>query len=604
MAGQTWQNDVRHPQNGEPVDAATAGRPSRALEQRTGYLKARLEALEAGEAVFLWEKTVADDVRVGMPVFFNPETDRFEKALAAVDTDDRGLLAGAASSDVIGVVSYKHNSTLADIVVAGKAVISLTESVGSVVAGGRYFLSGQEAGKLTLQRPGVSVPVLVATGVDDVVYVNPQLRDLGDSHLHFKIDLYTQPAGELAPPAAGGRHVIADPDPNDPGWLPADHEAFDGMAPAGAKFGYNLAQHPELNRLWPPLPAEAAALVLFRAEDGGYGVELPLGKGGLVVLDESGIWWMADCNGDVPWPADLNTAPSLSSSIVSSSAGGPDDCPRRTERRLVLYFAKVRYAIDRSVVTSLQAEDAAGPIAFVDCDGNPATTGALFARFTGKFLIGREDVPGSLALKGLDDTGKFLRGRVLEGVRSKSGRVTLTGTATTTQDDKTYQQGLVELDFDADPDARVVNPQVVRLIDAKDRYYEDLMYLGLPDGQESGLRYKFKMPAADAFPGTPKLKLRLTLLGRVAGTLPALDLSYRRVPVGSTTPAALPTADTTLAVTTAIAVDVDEYVTVESAAFTVAAEDTVMFSLTRAGTGGYNGEVGVLDAVAVLVPGA
>lgn len=600
--GTTWQNDVYHPENGEPVDAQVAGRATRALEQRSAYLKARLEALESGEAVFLWEETVADDVRVGMPVFFNAATARFEKALAALDTDANGQLAGAASSDVIGVVAYKHNSTLADVAVAGRVVVDLTEAVADKTAGGRYYLSGMEAGKMTLQRPGVTVPVLVATGVDDVVYVNPQLRDLGDSHLHYKFDLYTQPAGELAPPEAGLRHVIADPDANDPGWLPAGHEAFDGLAPAGAKFGYNLAQHPDLSRLWPPLPTEAAALILFRAEDAGVGVELPLGRTGLVVVDENGLWWMSDCNGDVPWASDLNTAPSLSSSLVSSSAGA-DDCPRRTERRLVLYFAKVRYAIDRSVVTSLAPEDAAGPLKFVDCDGNVATTGALFARFTGAFLVGAEDQPGSLALKGIGDDGKFLRGRVTEAIRSKSTRVTLTGSATTTQGEKVYQQGLVELDFDADPDARIINPQVVRVNDARDRYYEDVMFLGLPDGQESGLRYKFKLPAGDAFPETPKLKLRLTLLGLVAGTLPALDLSYRRLPTGSTVPAALPTSDTTLAVTTALAVAADEYVTVESDEFTVAAEDTVLFSLTRAGTGGYNGEVGVLDAVAVLVAG-
>lgn len=344
MAGQTWQSDVHHPEDGEPVDARTSGRAGRALEQRTAYLKARLEALEGGQAVVLWEQTVAEDVRVGMPVYFDPANARFDKALAAVDTDAAGVLAGAATADVVGVVSYKHNATLADVVVAGRAVIDLTESAGAAAAGGRYFLSGREAGKLTLQRPGVSVPVLVAAGADDVVYVNPQLRDLADSHLHFKIDLYTQPAGELSPPEAGGRHTIADPDPNDPGWLPAGHEAFGGAAPAGAKFGYNLAQHPELERLWPPLPAEAAALVLFRAEDGGYGVELPLGPGGVAVVDEAGLWWMSDCNGDVPWAADLNTAPSLSSSLVSSSVGA-DDCPRRPARRLVLTFAKVRYAV-------------------------------------------------------------------------------------------------------------------------------------------------------------------------------------------------------------------------------------------------------------------
>lgn len=594
-----WPNDVRHVVDGEPVDAATTGRPTRTLEGQTRYLKERLAGIEAGDAVVLGDRTVAPETLVGSPVYYDPVNDRFDLALAAIDTDANGYAAGAASADVIGVVLRKSSSTLADICIVGAVSLDLSAVVEGDVLPGRYYLSGRTPGVLVRSRPGVGVAVLVADGAG-TVYVNPQPRDIADSHLHFKVDLYTQPAGEMRQRQPDERYEIDDPDSNDPGWLPADHAVFEGLAPAGAKFGYNLEQHPELADLWPPLPTEAASLVLFRAEDSGVGVELPLGSQGLAIIDAAGLWWMSDCYGQAPWEANLNTNPSASSSLVSSSAG--DSCPA-PGRKLSVYFSKVRYAIDKSTVTSLTAADPNGPIQFVDCYGNPATTGALVARYLPGLAIAKDDEVGSLAVKGINEAGKLVRGRVTEGVRSKTTRLAVTGTASRTVDSKTYAQGLIELDLDSDPGERLLNAQVVRLDGARDRYDEEVMTLGLPAGVTSGLRLKFKVPPEAALPGDPQITLRLTLIGKSAGTLPALSLAYRRVPAGSVVPAAVPSTDTALADTSTVALGADEYVTLDAEAFDIAAEDTVFVSITRGDSDGYGGEVGVLDAVAVLTAG-
>lgn len=604
MAGKPWVKNVPHVADGQRVDAQNTGTPTRALEQQTAYLKARLEALEAGEGVYLYEVTCETDALVGQPVFFNTETQRFERALAAIDTDADGGLIPADSCNVVGVVWYKHNSTLCDLLTYGKGQVPLANAVDGDIAPGHYYLSGREAGKLTLQKPGVTVPVLVSTGVDDIVYAHPQLRDLAESHVHHRFELYLQPAGTTVPPSGGGRHVIDPADPNDPGWLPADHETFQGLAPKLAAFGYNLDQHPELARIWPPLPGDAVAVTLFRETD-GHGVELPVGLDGLVFIDRNGIWWMSDCEGDVPWQTDFsNSGSSAVSSASSNTSQTAPECPRAKARKLVLSFARVRYATDRSAVTSLEVADPTGPITVTDCDGKPARTGSLLLKYDATAAIEKDDLSGSLVFKAYGPTGKVQRGRVTEGVRSTTGRIAVAGTATVKVGTKTYQAGLLELTFDAEPENRVLNPQTVRVDDAKDRYYQDVMYLGLPPDQASGLRYKFKLPAADALPASAELKLRVLLFARQAGTLPDLTLTYRRIP----RPAGndpLPTSETSLTIATGIAVAQDEYLEVESENIAGVVEgDIVMFSLTRAAGDGYAGEVGVLDAVAVLVPGS
>jgi hypothetical protein len=602
MAGKPWVNDVKHVIDGERVDAQITGRPSRALEQQTAYLKARLEALEAGEGTYLYEVTCEADALVGQPVYFNTETQRFERGLAALDTDSDGALIPADSCNVIGVVWYKQNSTKCDVLIYGKGQVSLSNAVDGDLVPGHYYLSGREAGKLTLQKPGVTVPVLVATGTDDIVYAHPQLRDLAESHVHHRFELYLQPAGTTVPPDPSGRHVISVADPGDPGWLPADHETFGGLAPKLAAFGYNLDQHPELARIWPPLPGDAVAVTLFKETDGN-GVELPTGLDGLVAIDRNGIWWMSDCYGDVPWEVEFNNSSSSAVSSASHTSQTAPECPRTKQRKLVLSFARVRYATDKSVVTSLDSSDPDGPIKIVNCDNKPARTGALVIKYDASAAIEKNDQEGSLVFKEFGETGKVKRGRVIEGVRSTTGRIAIAGSAAKIISGKTYAQGLVELTFDAEPESRVLNPQVVRVDDAKDRYYKDVMYLGLPPDQASGLRYKFKLPGTDALPASPEVKLRVMLFARLAGTLPALLLTYRRIP-RPVSDDPLPTTETSLTINTAVSVDQDDYVEVESDTISGVAEgDLILFSLTREDGDGYAGEVGVLDAVAVLVPG-
>jgi len=178
-----------------------------------------------------------------------------------------GLFASAASSDVIGIVLFKKNSTLADIVLAGLLRLpSLSNAVDGPLEVGRYYLSSAEPGKLVSQRPPVTVSVAFVLGPLDPcdqsvwAYVMPQTKDFLEDHIHYSFKLAPVPAGSHTPPLDGERHVITAPDDTIRGWLPADDPVFAGKAPTGAVWGYNIGAHEELERSWPPVPLAAAYL--------------------------------------------------------------------------------------------------------------------------------------------------------------------------------------------------------------------------------------------------------------------------------------------------------------------------------------------------------
>jgi hypothetical protein len=159
----------------------------------------------------------------------------------------------------------------------------------------------------------------------------------------------------------------------------------------------------------------------------------------------------------------------------------------------------------------------------------------------------------------------------------------------------------------------LIIPQVVRLIDVRERYENDIMYLGFPSGIQTSVRYKFKLPGADGFPVSGQVKLRLWVTGDAStSALPKFDVSYRRLP-RATTAENIPVTDTNLdwdaaSLTSGTfgTITADQYLEVDTEAFSVEESDVVLFTVTRNlnGDDGYAGEIGILDAVAVLSPGA
>jgi hypothetical protein len=588
-----WRDDVPYVRDGEPVTAAVDGRPLRALAGRSEYLKDRIDAAEMGEAVVRRAVSLDPAAAPGFAVYWDAAQSRFAPALAAVAEDpETGGLVPAASAEVVGIVAARANSTLGDVVLLGRTIVDLTAAIGEAVVPGRYYLSSSRPGGLERRRPPAGIPVLYADGAGSA-YVLPALHGLLEQHVHHRFALFCQPAGGNN--VGEGRHAVADPDPALPGWLPADHASFGGSAPTGAAFGYNLAAHPELARAWPPVPIGSVAL-WWDTTDGGRLV--PQGKNALVFVDRTTIWWMSDCAGDVPWPADYDAdAPPAP---VPDNAATPE-CPRATEMRLVLSFTEMLFATEKSVVTGLDIAEGA-PLTLRDCHGAAARTGDLTLGLALDFTAGGDAEAGDLVFKAVEGT-TFRRGPVIEGIIQGTGLL-LTSTRPRSGDGATVHQGIVTASADTDPGSRELLPQVVDVRDAQQRTHKDVLYLGFPAGYASSIRMRFAIPAA-GLPPDPQFRLRLLLFAPVTGTLPATIASYRRLPrPGAGLDVALPTADAPLTCNTNLATVAERYREVESAAVAVAAGDVLYVTFGRQAPDGYSGELGLVQAAVIVTPGA
>lgn len=637
---ENWLHNIKHVTPGEPVQAGIVSRPDRALQDRTEYLKQRLDAAELGRAVFDNDATIASDVLPGQPVFWNYTAKRYEKALAAVEVDaESQAYVVQPSSECVGLCFRKKAATLGDIVLYG--VVDLPELqngiIGSVTPG-RYYLSAVEPGKLVKQRPGVTVNVCYVQGQTDEcnptprVVVMPNTRELVDEHTHYRFNLYAKPAGNnfvYADDDGKERHQINNADSDQQGWLPANHEIFAGKAPAGAVFGYNLSQHQALQNVWPPIPIQAVSVLWDKGADYVGATDVPTGAQGLVTCDLNGIWWMSDCYGDVPWPADYVSGPSVppGEEIL--------ECPRDEVMRVAVIFIRMLVGNDRSVVTSL-APGVESPVVIESCaTGEAATpanpgTGDLRLNLNLQYAS-PNDVrePGDgIEQAGLIVTGKTPSGRKLQRGWVPAGliahnlpQLTLESTAPTryltnaekeefgiaTTEQVTLHRGLVKINFEALAD-REIAPQIVRLNDTVERLFMDIPYLGFPAGQASSLRLRFNVP--DKNLGTPvQMLIRAQLFGKgsAAQPMPALYMSYRRLLKPGATPStaiALPTSenastDDTLVFNTGLAVAPNRAIIRDSSPFTVTPGDTVLVTIERR-LGDTYPEVGLLRVAGIL----
>jgi hypothetical protein len=622
-----WLSNIKHVTPGEPVQAGVVSRPDRALVDRTEYLKQRLDAAALGQAIFDVDATIAPDVLPGQPVFWNAATQRYELALAAVDTDqETQTLVPLPSSDVLGLCYKKKNATLADIVLHGVVRLpEITNAVSAPVAAGRYYLSSAEAGKLVKQRPPVTVSVCYVQGVKDNcaddpwVVVMPQMRDFLEDHIHYRFELVALPAGDHDPDVAAtaGVHTVDNADATREGWLPADHEVFQGRAPVGAKFGYNFSQHAALSLVWPPMPLQAVAMLWDKGVNNVGATEIPLGSDGLCICDVNGIWWMSDCYGDVPWPADLDTLSVESSASLAA-------CPREERMRVIVVYLRMLFGNDRSVVTSLKpAVDS--PITIANCDGTLATreqplTGDLELGLNLALVDDPTEVVGSRVYKQITSDFKFRKGWIAEGLRVGAGPIVLAGTRTRgltaaektaldlpSNDTSLLYQGLVTVSYDDQLVEREIAPQIIRLSDTVERLYLDIPYLGFPQGQDSLVRVRLNVPSAN-LGNNLEMRVRAQIFGRATAVLPVLSMSYRRLPRPAGTITSGMPALPGVAEETEIAFDVpasslaiDTPIEISSEAFVIAEGDTILVTLSRTGSAdSYAGEVGLLRLSGVI----
>lgn len=629
-----FSSRVPHVQPGSAVSAGNTSAATRSLELRTNYLREIVDAIEAGSLLVRRDQPVDPAVQEGNAVYWNATTKQYERALAGVENDpDSGVFVPLASTDCLGICMVKTNPVTGTIAAVGMVKLpqaALESMIDGDVTPGRYYLSSANPGKLVLQRPPVTVAIAFVLGpandceTDSWVCINPQMRDFLEDHIHYQFSLVAHPAGTHVPPVPGEQHTITAPDADAQGWLPADHASFNDAAPTGAKFGYNLAAHSELNRVWPPIPVSAAVLEMYQRDLTGVLTSFTgLGRvqSTYVQIDSRGIWWMTDCYNQVPWDTTLDTTTEAEMSL--SSASSVEQCPTDPQTELLLSFLKMTFATDKTVVTSLKP-DTDQPIEFVNCDGVAATTGDLSARLVVQAMLDTPLVRGGIVFKDIADSSlKFKRGWVAEALVAGSDTVTLSSTHNepldpdlpVSESNPLIHQGIVYVDVQLDSSERELNPQVIKLGDVMEREYKKVTYLGFPTGRDSAIRMRFNVPS-NGLPTNPKLLIRGLIFGRAAGPFSAMDMSYyRAVRPTDGVPTTVSDGDTTITFDVVTPSDdydgagtnlpVDKAIEVESDQFTIAAGDTVFVTLSRGKNASplFQADIGVIRISGVIVPG-
>jgi len=598
---------IKFIKEGEPVSPGTPNRPLQQLDQNIQYLWELIAAAELGSTVYARQQTVVSTIEVGQPAYLNSTTQQFEPAYAATETDDvTGYLTVAEQAQVWGIVAEKHNATLADILLFGYITVDISAAIatselnddGSVPAG-IWYLSGSSVGQLTKQQPPVSVPVL-KTDTAGGVFVNPKFVDFLENHRHYVFDLEMTPAGDVTPPSVGGTHVITGADSSQVGWLPAADAIFDGNAPTGAVFGYNLSQNPDLNGIYPPIPLQSASVQMQRPsiwdsalERKWYGQQL---MEDLIVVDRNGIWWMSDCYDEVPWATDLDTASSASVSL--------GDCdPEGKDYALKLYYTRVNFATDNTIVRSLTSLD---DRLVITCAGkdSEASTGDLEIDLDLTLMIGDQDLPGYIVFKSFNAvTNEFTLGPVAEALYATSSNVLLTSPLQTTVGGETYYHGPVGVGVVSQA-SQELSSQLVRLDGVTEENYP-VLYLGMPNDDATSYIVKFEVPS-DA-PANSEFSFRPRIIGRSAGTLPQLTTTYYKAarPVdGLNTPLLVTQTFVSMTmVTIATLAAANESVEAISDAVTVDPGDIVYVKVERTPedvSDTYAGELGIMQQVGVL----
>ncbi|KKN53289.1 hypothetical protein LCGC14_0603890 [marine sediment metagenome] len=546
---------LQHIIAGEAVSAGVTNRAPQQLGRRTQYLFDRLQLLAAGEALFYHDVNLEVAALVGHVVYYNPTTDQYERAIAAVDYNPAaGWFEIAPSSFVVGMVYSKTANDRGSILTVGALRdFDLANTIDDPTVAGPYYLSMTTPGKLTQFKPPVSVFTLYNRG-DDSFHFYPTPRDVLEDHVHYRYHLFAQPAGDhnCIEIADDDVHRVLNPDANLPGWLPADHPSFAGVAPAGAKFGYNLAKHPELQAVWPPTPADAS-----HVERNGKGVPSNGAVRPTVLVDANGLWWFDNCYGAAPWPpgypdcfADSSSSPESSLSSVSGVQWDcltpPEYMPDQAEQGLdqmvlVLWFTKMVFKTDDTVVTSLDPRSETEPISVLDCDGEPGSTGKLCLAFDWSKL---QEVYPSAGFKGVKNLAqaKILRGPLVTGVKPGL-RAEIAGIGTEDEDwaydDETgLYHGNLQIGLQSVQDVSEGLIDLVAFNNVREEYddVEKLFYFHFPSGRQSSFRGRIHLPrinmTASATPDQLKLYLWFWFLSRQAGSsaVPTLIATYRRYP--------------------------------------------------------------------------
>lgn len=602
MSVGSW-NAVRKIIDGMKVDAANTNPPLNDLEQRDEFLLMLINALHLGECVYSWSEPIQTGMQVGTVVYYDADTKVFRPAIKALTSD--GKLA--PSSFAVGVLVAVKNANVGDLVLYGKVKLDVVSMIEAADQSGVRYVSSATPGMASTTAGSFQLPIGYWRADEKVLLFHPASAGVDNGHSHHKFELVAQAAGTVSENYLQP-HVITAADPARAGWLPASHAVFGGLAPAGAKFGYNMAKHPELLAAYPPIPIESAYVMLYL-----NGCGTSRAPGDIVQVTPTGIWWMRDDWGWAPWAMDASSVfveepPEISDPDIPWNPppvdlqyghgymGVRNPCPVR----IFLWYDGPAHGTEGGVTTSLKAKEGT-PYIITDCEGKPASTGDLVLDFDLDLVAEEGEITGQ-AVGGVRDNRLIINPSVAS-VISESAALTITSEHTNPDGS---HSGSLKINF-KDPGQSVeLDTALFALEHAEQGSYQNLFFLTLPANIASGVRGRMDLPYRNVS-ADMRIKLEMTVFASAAGTPPALNLSYRRmrrpadgaslVAPNSSAELSLPA----LALSSGIGSlsRPNSYFVAASEAFSASAGDVVYFFIRRA-VDSYAGNIGIVNVKAVI----
>lgn len=470
-------------------------------------IAALVSTTRIGQANFAFDAPVSTNVREGQPVFYNTQTNRFERSQLTFMTNANGRIFAGPSSEAWGLCTVKCAADRAHILLSGLAKVSLFESTGLANPAGKFYLS-LVAGRLeNSPHSSLVVPVLLSTGAGEVLF-RPWFADTFPRYTPSLVNLVTSAAGTVV--VNGGTASISNPNPNIAGWLPAAHSSFNGNAPIGARFGYNMSADVQLSGSWPPIAPSMAKIYYESGGSQSQGARIMLGNDAQrVIINEHGIWWMINCESQTPW----NYAPE---GVTSGT------CPRPAPRKMTL---ETDFSVQGSeLITGLSALRSNIPWIkfFKTGTSNVSTVGDLTSQLDTSQLYQDDLSTNHLAFKSVANN-KIQRGPVVTSLKAKNSSVVVSGGVNLGSN---VFAGQLELEVVTSMDFDLL-PNDTQLFGATTEAYSEQMAIGLPATYKSSFVNSFHIPTT--IPTNTNLRFYFWVTGQQTYTLPANIQLFVRV---------------------------------------------------------------------------
>jgi hypothetical protein len=353
-----WLPTVRKIKDGEPVDQATVNVPIDQMTQREQHLYEKFEELKGKSVLISFGQPIYQDpdslIEVGEMSVVYYKKDLISEGLAKGTTgfsssSSSSMFSPNDSNYSFGILKTVYQQAQkADVFIEGLCEFQkdiddpnygLIQAINGVVEEfkvGPYFLSPKVPGKITRDPSGI--PVYMGYAISKRKFLlHTNVDEFSQFFINYRYHVLDRVAGK---PTKSQTNVwtIAEADETKLGWVPA---SLPGVAiPTGAKFFYNIPNSTnistdagldyyilnegeddeeyvyfekeealELNKYLPPIPANFIQLyvngILMRYKD-AYDTS------GTYSLNEYGLWWHKDEDGEQPWASTYPYSPASS----------------------------------------------------------------------------------------------------------------------------------------------------------------------------------------------------------------------------------------------------------------------------------------------------